>query len=116
MRRRPARLIPSYLVLTGGSLFETFEHGMLTATGEVHRRRRSPFSRTFASRMIAELRPVIRQSANDLISGWYGDGTVEFIEKFAALVPARAISDLLGLPRADIPAFTKLVCSLTPSL
>jgi cytochrome P450 len=104
---------PELLGVTEGSLFETFEHGMLTANGEVHRRRRSPFSRTFASRVIAELRPVIRQSANDLISGWYGDGTVEFIEKFAALVPARAISDLLGLPRSDIPAFTKLVYEVT---
>src|SRR5438105_2277293 len=48
---------PKLLGVTEGTLYDGFDLGMLTANGEAHRRRRSPFSRTFAPRMIAELRP-----------------------------------------------------------
>ena len=100
---------PEMHSVTGGALFDIFRFGMLTANGDAHRRRRSPFSRTFAARMITELRPHIRRSAEALIDGWYADGQADFLEQFAAQVPARIISDLLGLPREDIPSFTKLV-------
>src|SRR5580693_4876852 len=36
-------------------------------------------------------------------------GQVEFVRQFADQLPARVIGDLLGLPRADIPSFAKLV-------
>jgi len=48
-----------------------------------------------------------------LIESWYADGQVEFVGQFAAQLPARVIGDLLGLPRADIPSFTKLVYLVT---
>src|SRR6266446_4313053 len=95
--------------ITDGPLFDAFRYGMLTANGDAHRRRRSPFSRAFAARMVTELRPHIRRSAEELVAGWYADGQVDFLEQFAAQVPARIISDLLGLPREDIASFTKLV-------
>jgi cytochrome P450 len=95
--------------VTGGPLFDAFRYGMLTANGDAHRRRRSPFSRAFAARMVTELRPHIRRSAEELVGGWYADGQVDFLEQFAAQLPARVISDLLGLPREDIPSFTRLV-------
>jgi cytochrome P450 len=100
---------PEMHSVSDGALFDTFRFGMLTANGDAHRRRRSPFSRTFAARMITELRPHIRRSAEALIDGWYADGQADFLEQFAAQVPARIISDLLGLPREDIPSFTTLV-------
>jgi cytochrome P450 len=49
----------------------------------------------------------------ELIDRWYADGQVEFVEQFAAQIPARIISDLLGLPREDIPSFTRLVYEVT---
>ena len=100
---------PEMHSVTDGALFDIFRFGMLTANGDAHRRRRSPFSRTFAPRTITELRPHIRRSAEELVDGWYADGQVDFLEQFAAQVPAQVISDLLGLPREDIPSFTKLV-------
>lgn len=99
--------------VTKGALFDTFQYGMLTANSDAHRRRRSPFSRTFAARTIADLRPRIRQCAEELIDSWYADGQVEFVEQFAAQIPARVISDLLGLSREDIPSFAKLVYEVT---
>ena len=104
---------PGLFGVTQGALFDLFEQGMLTANGAVHRRRRSPFSRSFAARTIADLRPHIRRSAEALIENWYADGQVEFVGQFAAQLPARVIGDLLGLPRADIPSFTKLVYLVT---
>src|SRR5262245_5840470 len=104
---------PGLFGVTEGALFDFFDQGMLTANGAVHRRRRSPFSRSFAARTIAALRPHIRRSSEELIENWYADGQVEFVGQFAAQLPARVIGDLLGLPRADIPSFTELVYSVT---
>jgi cytochrome P450 len=104
---------PGLYGVTEGALFDFFEQGMLTANGAVHRRRRSPFSRSFAVRTMADLRPHIRRSSEELIESWYADGQVEFVGQFAAQLPARVICDLLGLPPADIPSFTKLVYVVT---
>ena len=70
---------PELYGVTEGALFDLFEQGMLTANGVVHRRRRSPFSRSFAVRTMADLRPHIRRSAGELIESWYADGQVEFV-------------------------------------
>jgi cytochrome P450 family 103 len=104
---------PKLFGVTEGALFDLFDQGMLTANGAVHRRRRSPFTRSFAARTIADLRPHIRRSVGELIESWYANGQVEFVSQFAAQLPARVIGDLLGLPRADIPSFTELVYSVT---
>jgi cytochrome P450 len=105
--------LPKMRGITDGALFDLVEHGMLTANGAVHRRRRSPFSRTFATQMITALRPGIRRCAEELVDGWYADGQVDLVDRFAAQIPARIISDILGLPREDIPSFTDLVYNVT---
>ncbi|MCA1536687.1 cytochrome P450 [Bradyrhizobium sp. NBAIM03] len=104
---------PELFGVTEGALFDLFKQGMLTANGAVHRRRRSPFSRSFAARTMADLRPHIRRASDELIESWYTDGQVEFVDRFATQLPARVIGDLLGLPRADIPSFTELVYAVT---
>jgi len=92
---------------TQGTMFDFFVYGMLTANGEVHRRRRTPFTKLFAARAIAEMRPRIRQVVEDIIDGWYGDGEIDFIGAFAGPLPARLIADLFALPKEDIPTFTR---------
>ena len=104
---------PKALGLSSGAIVDLFEYSMLTADGDVHRRRRAPFSRIFAARTINEMRQSIRRTADDLINGWYGEGEADFLVEFAAKMPARIISDLLGLPRKDIPEFTVLVYEVT---
>jgi cytochrome P450 len=104
---------PKMLGVTDGAVFDNFAYGMLTANGDVHRRRRAPFSRAFAARAMAELRPFIRQTAEGLIEEWRAAGRVEFVEQFASRLPALVISDILGLPRADIPTFTRHVYDAT---
>lgn len=99
-----------------GALFNIFDYSMLTANGAVHRRRRAPFSRAFAVRMIETLRPSIRATANELIDQWPESGEVDFVDHFAAAVPSLLISEILGLPKQEIPSFTKLVYSVTRAL
>jgi hypothetical protein len=94
-----------------GALFDFFDFGMLTSNDDVHRRRRSPFTRTFAARLINEMRPHIRQTADSLVSDWYDLGEVDLVKDYGALIPARTISNILGLPQEDIPYFTKLIYS-----
>lgn len=97
--------------VTGGALFDMFRYGMLTANGAEHRRRRAPFTRSFAASMITALRPTIRAGAARLIDEWHGD--VDLVEQYAAELPARVISTILGLPQVDIPHFTALVYSVS---
>src|SRR5262245_51981155 len=67
---------PKMQGFSSGTIFDVFDYGMLTADGDVHRRRRAPFSRLFAARAINEMRPSIRRAAEELIDDWYGDGEV----------------------------------------
>lgn len=105
--------LPRLMGVKEGVLFDTFDHGMLTSNGEVHRRRRAPFTRILAARAMAELRPAVRQAAERLIDGWHGRGEVEFMAGFATPMPALIISGLLGLPEEDIPATTRHVYEAT---
>jgi cytochrome P450 len=102
--------------ITEGALYDFFEQGMLTSNGEIHRRRRAPFTRTFALRMITSLRPHIRNVAEDLVDSWYAKGEIDLVDHYAALIPAHVISDILGLPLQDIPYFTALVYRVSRSL
>lgn len=101
-------LYPKTRGIPEGRLFDIFAHGMLTANGAVHRRRRSPFTRTFATRLIEGLRPRIRASAEGLVRDWLPDGEVDLVARYTALIPAQTIADILGLPHDDIPRFTQL--------
>jgi cytochrome P450 len=97
---------------TEGALYENFEFSMLFSNDPAHRRRRSPFTRTFAAKMILEMRPHIRAIAEGLVDEWHDEGEIDLVERYAALIPARVASRLLGLPQADIPHFTGLVYSV----
>src|SRR3982074_3248913 len=79
---------PEMHSVNDGALFDTFPFGMLPANGDTPRHRRSPFSRTFAARMITELRPHIRRLAEELVNAWHADGKAEFVDQFAAQIPA----------------------------
>ncbi|HVJ54036.1 MAG TPA: cytochrome P450 [Aliidongia sp.] len=107
---------PKLFGINDGALFEFFDEGMLMANDAVHRRRRSPFTRSFAAKLMSELRPRIRKIAEDLIDDWYAAGEADLVEQYAALIPARTICELLGLPQEDIPRFTALVYEVTRAL
>jgi cytochrome P450 family 103 len=106
--RATGTLYPETRGIPDGPLHDIFGHGMLTANGATHRRRRSPFTRTFAARLMEDMRPRIRAAAEGLVRDWMREGEVDLVERYTALIPARTIADILGLPRGDIPRFTAL--------
>src|SRR6201999_3141736 len=98
---------PRKLGLERGTIFEMYKYSMANANGDAHRRRRAPFSKLFSARAISERRPHIRRAIDDVIDGVYDRGETELVETFASPIPARVIADLFGLPRGDIPDFTR---------
>ncbi|WP_246692222.1 MULTISPECIES: cytochrome P450 [unclassified Methylobacterium] len=101
-------LYPKARGIPEGPLFDIFAHGMLNANGAVHRRRRSPFTRTFAARIIEGLRSRIRAAAESLVQDWMPEEDIDLVARYSALIPAQTIAEILGLPREDIPHFTHL--------
>lgn len=100
---------PRMVGINGGALLDMFKYSMLTSNGEAHRQRRSPFTRAFAASVITQLRPRIRSTAEELISGWRPGTQIDLVADYAAMIPALTISDILGLPREDIAYFAQLV-------
>jgi cytochrome P450 len=96
-----------------GILFDFFKLSMLTSNGADHRRRRSAFSTAFAFRAMSDLRPHIRKVADELIDEWYAEGEIDFLDRYTSQLPARLIGHILGMPREDIPLFTRLVYTST---
>jgi cytochrome P450 len=112
---RTRQLETEYVVsrgVTEGPLFDFVKHTMLLSNGTEHRRRRAPLARTFALKMIAELRPRIRTIAADLLDDCVARGGMDFVADYCSLIPARVIAVILGLPSADIPEFTRHVYSV----
>ena len=102
--------------VTQGPLFDFFNNTMLLSNGVAHRRRRAPLSRAFALKVVTDLRPHIRKIVNDLIDQHYAHGEIRFRDELAAWIPARVISDMLGMSPEDIPEFTRNVYQLARSL
>jgi cytochrome P450 len=85
----PARLEPFYA-------FE--EHSLLELEPPVHTRLRGLVNRSFLSRQVERLRPMIAGLANSLIDRVEGDHETDLIDAFATPIPVVVICDLLGVP------------------
>jgi cytochrome P450 family 103 len=99
--------------ITEGPLFDALSNSMLFSNGDMHRRRRAPMSRAFAFRIIGALRPQIRAVADELIGSRLAEGEMDLLRDYAALIPARMIAEILGLPREDVTHFTGLVYTVS---
>ena len=102
--------------ITSGPIFDMHGNSMLFSNDALHRKRRAPMSRTFAFRAVASLRPQIRAVAEKLIDARLFQGGMNLIDDYTALIPARAIAGILGLPEEDVPSFTGWVYSFSRSL
>jgi cytochrome P450 len=101
--------LPRSRGVTDGPLLEFFEHSMLFTNGRDHRRRRAPLSRAFAVKLIANLRPRIREVADQLIEHIYARRRMSLLNDYAAPIPATMIARMLGIPETDISRFTQWV-------
>jgi hypothetical protein len=102
--------------IVAGSLFEFFRHSMLLSNTPHHRRRRAPLGHAFAARLISDLRPRIRSLAHELIDRSSTPRRLNFLDDFCALIPACIVAEILGLPAADVPRFTRWVYSVSRAI
>lgn len=73
---------------------------MLTADPPLQTRYRKAVGRTFTTKRIQSIEPVLREIARDLLSSWPAQGVVDFARSFAVPFPVRSISHLLGMDPA----------------
>jgi cytochrome P450 len=102
--------------VTEGPLFEFFKGSMLFTNGPDHRRRRAPLQRAFAAKLIADLRPRIREVAERLLDRVYERREMSLLEDYAALLPARILAEMLGIAEEDVPRFTRWVYSMARAI
>lgn len=69
----------------------------------IHRHYRNLVDPLLTGDGLARWRPFVEQSIDELIGTFEADGHVEWISQFAAIVPGRVITHMLGLPQDDLP-------------
>jgi len=104
--------VPTQGGITGGTLFDIFQHGMLTANGGVHERRRSAMSRTVAGLAVTQFRSHVRRAAETLIEEHFKTGILELRDDYAGKLPLLALAGMLGIPESEMPAFTQDVLEM----
>lgn len=97
--------------VTSGPMYDFVGNVMLFSNGDVHRRRRGPLARTFAHKLIANLRDDVAARCERLIASLVGKGEVDFLASVAGPLPAEVIGAMLGVPDADMPDFARHVYS-----
>ncbi len=97
--------------VTSGPMFEFVGNVMLFSNGDVHRRRRGPLARTFAHKLIEQMRVDVAARCERLISGLVGQGDVDFLDRVAGPLPAEVIGAILAVPDEDMPRFASHVYS-----
>ena len=99
-----------------GPCFDCIARCMLFANGEAHQRRRQPVARTFAFKLMEAMRPKAAAVAAEIINDHLGKGPFNFVQEFAAQIPARIIADVLGIPRSDLPVFLHWISDTAESI
>ncbi len=102
--------------ITSGPIWDITTSGMLFANGDTHRRRRTPVAKTFAFKLMDAMRPKAADLAAELVNDRLGKGPFDFVDEFAAQIPARIIADILGTPRSDLPIFMQWIADTAASI
>ena len=69
----------------------------------VHTRLRGLVNRAFVSRTVERLRPRVARLAETLIDSFAGEGKVDLLPAFAAIIPVTIIAEMLGVPVIEAP-------------
>lgn len=66
-----------------------------------HTQMRSLVNRAFTPRRVTALEDRIRAYSRELLDGWQPGETFDYVQRFAAPLPAMTIAELLSIPQAD---------------
>lgn len=91
--------------ITSGPFYEWMAISPLNRDGAEHLRWRSVVSRTFTPRRVEQVRPFLRQAAQELIDTFIERGSCEFVSEFADAYPSLGLCELIGVPFADRDRF-----------
>ncbi|MGK2908288.1 MAG: cytochrome P450 [Sphingobium sp.] len=72
---------------------------LLTTDDPDHKRYRALVNAVFATGRVAHMEETIARLIDELIDDFVAEGTVDFVDRFAVLLPTYIIADILGLPR-----------------
>jgi cytochrome P450 len=89
---------PAQNGIHSGLFSDWWQETLLSLEGEDHSRIRRLLVPAFRNKAIAAMRPRFQALADELIDGFAGRGSVEFVREFAEPYAARIICVLLGLP------------------
>ncbi|MDS0140065.1 MULTISPECIES: cytochrome P450 [unclassified Amycolatopsis] len=88
--------------------FETFRKGNFVGMDPPdHRKLRTLVSQAFTPRVVAGLEPRIRAIAGELLDEVAGESRFDVVDALAYPLPIIVIAELLGVPVADRPLFTR---------
>jgi cytochrome P450 len=74
------------------------EPTLTTSDPPAHTAYRKLIKSWFTASAVAAREPGLRDTVNELIDGFAGDGQVEFVGQFAQALPSRIVGDFLGQP------------------
>lgn len=80
---------------------------LVDADPPFHTRVRGMATRALSLRRITTFEPRLRELAEELIDVFADAGQVELVHAFAVPLPGRFITELLGLPREDLPQLSR---------
>ena len=89
---------------------------MLSVEPPEHTRYRKLVSSVFTTRAVAALKDRVRDTAEVLLDGLTGGGTVDVVEKYCSQLPVAIISDILGVPDEARPRVLEFGELAAPSL
>jgi cytochrome P450 len=76
-------------------------HTMLATDPPQHTRLRKLVTKAFTTGAVAELRPFIARTTEELLDRWPGGGRFDFVAGLAVPLPVIVICELLGVPEGD---------------
>lgn len=82
-------------------VIDSFSHMMMYRDGDEHTRMRRQSNRTFTLPEVRARRPRIEQICRTLLQRCRQQGTFDYAQQFAILMPSMVIADYLGIPAED---------------
>ncbi len=80
---------------------------MLLTDPPTHTRLRNLVTKAFSARMVREKTPRIQEICDGFIDRVVSNGEMDVISDLAVPLPGWVIADMLGVPREDLPSFTR---------
>ena len=91
--------------VTSGIFADWLRASLFNLEGEPHQRQRRLMNTALTRRSVEALRPFMRAKTHELIDGFIGDGSCEFVAAFADPYPAWVLAEVLGIPAEHFDVF-----------